>query len=133
MGVEFFSDFIKSIQPLQAQMAIILYQEFKHQAQLNTVRAPQNKKTKAHLENRGKGKKKAWNKSCSAQLPTPFSWCFNGPKSYNKLSSWNYFTVIVNGDFSYDFSQQPSNQSFILKLESCLWYLFNFWEGEGYG
>lgn len=58
MGVEFFSDFIKSIQPLQTQMAITLHQEFKHQAQLNTVRAPQNRKTKAHLENRGKGKKR---------------------------------------------------------------------------
>lgn len=57
MGVQFFSDLIKSIQLLQAQMTIILYQEFKHQPQLNTVRAPQNRKAKAHLENRGKGKK----------------------------------------------------------------------------
>lgn len=58
MGVEFFSDLIKSIQLLQAQMTIILYQEFKYNPQLNTVRAPQNRKTKARLENRGKGKKK---------------------------------------------------------------------------
>lgn len=57
MGVEVFSDLIKSIQLLQAYMTILLYQEFKHQPQLKAVKAPQNGKTKAHLENRGKGEK----------------------------------------------------------------------------
>lgn len=57
MGVEFFSDFTTSIQLLQAQMTILLNQEFKHQPQLKAVRVPQIGRPKHILKTEGRGKK----------------------------------------------------------------------------
>lgn len=130
MDVEFCSDLIKNIQPLQAKMTSTLYQEqtllrFKYQAQLDTVRTPQRGRPEHILKTEGR-ERSAWNKSCNVQLRVCFSLHFNGPKSCNKITSQNYCSVTVNRDYSYDFSKQSSNQSFISGPESYIWYLFEF-------